>query len=261
MRVADAVRGSSVWRARRVWQRNRDALLRGWAVEVGGIAVEPFIVLLALGFGLGAYVEEIHGLAYAEFVAPGLIASYAMFHATFDSTFGAYLRMETHHVYEAMLFTPLEPEDIVLGEVMSGASRSALSGLAVLVAAAAFGLVGSPFALLAIPCAFLTGLVFAALSMILTATVTTIAELNNFFTLFVTPLFFLSGVFFPLDSLPEGVRMAAWVLPLTPSVALIRGLVTGDLSWWMALWALQLLVVTLGALRLASFFMRRRLIT
>ena len=98
MRIANAVRGSSVWRARRVWQRNRDALVRGWAVEVGGIAVEPFVVLLALGFGLGAYVEEIHGLAYAEFVAPGLIASYAMFHATFDSTFGAYLRMETHHV-------------------------------------------------------------------------------------------------------------------------------------------------------------------
>ena len=66
-----------------------------------------------------------------------------MFHSTFDSTYGAYLRMETHHIYEAYLFTPIEPEDIVMGEVMWGASRGLLSSIAVLIASAIFGLLGS----------------------------------------------------------------------------------------------------------------------
>lgn len=260
MSIARAVQSSVFWGGWRVWQRDRDAFLRGWKVEVGGIAVEPFVILLAMGFGLGAYIEDFDGLTYAEFVAPGILASYAMYHATFDATFGAYLRMETHHIYDAILSTPLEPEDIVMGEVLWGASRSALTGVAVLAAALVFGLVGSPLALLAVPAAFLTGLVFASLSMMLTATVTTIGAMNNFFTLFITPMFFFSGVFFPMDRLPDAVQTLAWALPLTPAAALARGLFAGELSWAMVLWVLELALMGVVALWLASALMRRRLI-
>ena len=96
--------------------------------------------------------------------------------------------------------------------------------------------------------------------MILTATATTIGAMNNFFTLFIMPMFYVSGVFFPLDKLPEWVQSAAWVLPLTPAAALVRGLAGGDLTWWMAVWTLELLVMALIAHRVAATFMRRRLI-
>ena len=258
--VTQILQDTVVWRGFRVWQRNRDSFLRSWKVEIGGVAIEPFIVLLAIGFGLGAYVESFGDLTYAQFVAPGIVASYAMFHATFDSTYGAYLRMETHHIYDAMLFTPLSPEDIVLGEVLWGATRSVATAVAVLGAALIFGLVGSPLAVLAIPSAYLIGLTFASISMVLTATATTIGAMNNFFTLFITPMFFFSAVFFPLERLPEGVQKAAWALPLTPAVALVRALITGDTSWAMVLWAAELLAFTLVALYIASSFMRRRLI-
>ncbi|MGH2543278.1 MAG: hypothetical protein ACRDIB_10785, partial [Ardenticatenaceae bacterium] len=104
--LAQSMQGTFLWRGFRVWQRNRDAFVRSWKVEVGGIFIEPFIMLVAVGFGLGAFISDIgDGATYAAFLAPGVMASYSMFHATFDSTFGAYLRMETHNVYEAMLFT------------------------------------------------------------------------------------------------------------------------------------------------------------
>ena len=217
---------------------------------------------MLLGFGLGEYIQDIGdlNLSYAEYLAPGVIASYAMFHASFDSTFGAYLRMETHHIYEAVLFTPLGPKEIVTGEVMWSATRAVMSGTAVLVVASMFGLVSSPLAVLAIPCAYLIGLMISSIAMIVTATATTIGAINNFFTLFILPMFWISGVFFPLDRLPEGVQVFAWVLPLTPSAALVRGLVTGDPSWMMLAWVFELLAITFVALHLASFFMRRRLI-
>lgn len=258
--LPQAVRNSVWWGGWRVWQRNRDAFLRGWKVEIGGIAVEPFIMLVAIGFGLGSYIQDVGGRSYAEFLAPGLIASYAMFHATFDSTYGAYLRMETHNIYEAVLFTPLGPEDIVIGEVMWSATRATLSAAAVLLTAVAFGLIDSPYAVLALPSAYLIGFSIGAVAMILTATATTIGAMNNFFTLFILPMFYVSGVFFPLDRLPEWVQIATWALPLTPAAALVRGLATGDLSWWMAAWVLELVAVSLVALKLAAYFMRRRLI-
>ena len=207
-----ALQRTPVWGGWRVWQRNRDAVLRAWKVEFGGVLVEPFILLFAMGFGLGPYIGNMGDLTYAEFIAPGVLASYAMFHATFDATYGAYLRMESHHIYEAMLFTPMEPRDIVLGEVMWGATRSVISASAVLVTATAFGLVLSPWALLAIPVAYLIGLTFAALAMVLTATATTIGAMNNFFTLFLMPMFYLSGTFFPLERLPV-VAQEARVVP------------------------------------------------
>ena len=260
MTISQAVQSSVIWGGWRVWQRNRDAFLRAWKVEIGGIAIEPVVMLVALGFGLGTYIEKVGDLSYAEYLAPGVIASYAMFHATFDSTYGAYLRMETHNVYEAILFTPLGPRDIVFGEVIWCATRAVASATAVLVVATAFGLVASPLAVLAIPCAFLIGLVFASMAMVLTATATTIGAMNNFFTLFILPMFYVSGVFFPLENLPDAVRVASWALPLTPAAALVRAFVTGELTWLMALWALELTVMFLVALQLASVLMRRRLI-
>ena len=258
--ITRSVQNTIIWGGFRVWQRNRDAFFRSWRVEVGGIFVEPFILLVALGFGLGSYIQDFGDLSYAEFLAPGIIASYAMFHATFDSTFGAYLRMETHHIYEAVLFTPLGPEDIVVGEVMWSATRAVLSAVAVLVVATIFGLVSSPMAVLAIPSAYLIGVSIASIAMIMTATANTIGAMNNFFTLFILPMFWISGVFFPLERLPEWAQTIAWVLPLTPSAALVRGLVTGDLSWTMLAWVLELMAYTVVALFLASYFMRRRLI-
>ena len=249
-----------VWGGFRVWQRNRDAFARAWKLEIGGLAVEPFIMLVAVGFGLGSYVQQIDGRSYAEFLAPGVLASYAMFHATFDTTYGSYLRMETHHVYDAMLFTPLEPVDIVMGEVMWGATRGAISATAVLIVATAFGLVGSPMAILAIPFAYLIGLSFGAIAMIVTATSPTIGSLANFFTLFILPMFWASGVFFPLERLPEIVQKLAWILPLNPAAAMVRGLVSGDLSWWMLAWTAEVAAYFVVALLLASWFMRRRLI-
>ena len=258
--MTPAFRRTPVWGGIMMWRRNRDATMRAWKVEIGGLFIEPFILLVAMGFGLGAYVGEIGELSYAEFIAPGIVASYAMFHATFDTTYGAYLRMESQRIYEAMLFTPIEPQDIVLGEVMWAATRSTISAGAVLLAAWMFGLVGSPLALLALPVAYLIGLVFGALAMVMTSTATTIGAMNNFFTIFLLPMFYVSGTFFPLDRLPDLVQKFAWALPLTPAASLVRGLFTGDLSLWMLAWTAELVAFAVLPLFLASYFMRRRLI-
>ena len=101
----------------------------------------------------------------------------------------------------------------------------------VLGAAACFGLISSPLAVLSIPCAYLIGLTVASIALILTATASTIGAMNNFFTVFIIPMFYVSGVFFPLDHVPHTVKMLSWALPLTHAAALTRGLVSGDLTW------------------------------
>jgi lipooligosaccharide transport system permease protein len=248
------------YRTVRVWQRNRDVFLRLWKTEIGGIIAEPIVILAALGFGLGFYVDDINGRAYAEFVAPGIIASYAMFHAVFECTFSTYLRMETHRIFDGIIVTPVSVEDLVMGEVAWGATRSTLTATAILAFTYILGMVSSPWALLIIPISFILGLMFASIAITVTAIVPYLNSLNNFFTLFITPMWFLSGVFFPLSELPSPISTLAWFMPLTPAAHLVRGLAFGELSWsllgsFLAMMGFLALFLTL-ALRL----MRKRLI-
>ena len=244
----------------RVWLRNRDAFLNHWITESGGVVVEPLLILAAVGYGLGIYVPSIEGVSYIEFIAPGILASYAMFHAAFECTYAAYLRMDTHKVFDGIITSPLSVEDVILGEIIWAATRSLMTGAAVLVAMAIFGLVSSPLAILTLPMAFVVGLLFGSMAMTLTAVAPSINTLNNFFTLFVTPMFFFSGTFFPLEGLPEAVRVLAWALPLTSATHLMRGFTNGELTI-TALGALALVGVVTSVFLYASVrLMRRRLI-
>jgi len=146
------------WRFFRVWQRNRDVFFRLWHSEAPGSIVEPIIVLLALGAVLGTYIGVVEGQSYMEFLAPGIIAAYAMFSASFECTYGSFMRMEYQYTYDAIMATPLNVEDIIAGEIFWGATRSLLTGTVILAIAAMFQLVHSPWVVLIPAVAFLEGL-------------------------------------------------------------------------------------------------------
>ena len=247
------------WRSFRVWQRNRDVFFRLWHSEAPGFIAEPIIILLAMGLGLGAYVGLVDGQKYIEFIAPGIIASYAMFSASFECTYGSFVRMEYQKTYDAIIATPLSIEDVTAGEIFWGATRALMTGTAILAIAAAFQLVHSPWALLIPLLAFLEGILFASIAILFTSIVPAIYSFNYYFTLFVTPMFFFSGVFFPLSSFPEIVQRLSLILPLTSVVRLSRALVSGDLQPDL-LWSLAIIIIlALLFFSISLVTMRRRL--
>ncbi|MFC2007588.1 ABC transporter permease [Chloroflexota bacterium] len=216
------------WRFIRVWQRNRDVFFWLWHSEAPGSIAEPVIVLLAFGAGLGAYIGLIDGQRYVEFIAPGVVAAYAMFSASFECTYASFLRMEHQYTYDAILATPLSAEDITAGEIFWGATRSLMTGTIILIIAAIFVLAPSPWALLIPVVVFLEGIMFASIALFFTSIVPAIYSFNYFFTLFISPMFLLSGVFFPIDAFPEIFQKLSWVVPLMPAVRLIRALFQGN---------------------------------
>jgi lipooligosaccharide transport system permease protein len=248
------------YRSLRVWQRNRDVFFKLWRSEVPGVFAEPFLVLLAMGLGLGTYVALDDGGRYIEFIAPGIVAGYSMFSASFECTYGSFFRMKVQKTYEAIVATPLNIEDVVAGEVFWGATRSLLTACVILVVTAAFGLVNSPWAIMVLPLAMLSGLMFASIALLFTSVAPAVYSFNYFFTLFLTPMFFFSGIFFPLDSFPEIVQDLSWIAPLTPVANLMRALFSGELGaaeWWGLAIILGVIAVFLP---LSLVSMRRRLL-
>ncbi len=246
--------------AYRFWQRNAFIFRRIFPVTITTNFLEPVIYLLAMGFGIGAYLTTIGGLPYLTFVATGLVATSAMFAATFECTYNAYVQMYYEKVYDGAITTPLEIEDVVVGEILWGATRSVLYGTGFLLVIALFGTVRSPLALLVPPLFFLSGLMFSVVAMTFTAVNPNIDFFTFYFALFITPMFMFSGIFFPLDALPAWVSTATWLTPLSHVVRLSRALTLGTLEvrhTWDLVW---MLVVTAAMFPLPVVLMRRRLI-
>ncbi len=248
------------YRTYRVWQRNRDVYLRLWKSELIWPLAEPVITLLALGLGLGELVNLKSGQRYIEFIAPGLLAVFPMWAAAGECGWGSFIRMDTQKTFDAIIATPVSIEDVITGEIVWGATRALINGTYILVVTVAFLLVHSALAILVLPIAFLSGLMFASISLSYTSIARSTSSLNYFFALFVTPQFWLGGVFFPLNVLPAWAERASWFIPTTHVVAIYRGLVEGSPQWSHLGDLAWIVVVTAAFYLLALVAMRRRLI-
>ncbi len=247
----DAGLGNGLRGAFRVWRR--DAVVYKHTAKWLLIPnfLDPVLFLLALGLGLGAFFTEVGGLRYIEFLAPGLIASSTMYTASFESTWNIHFKIEQHHTYDAMLAAPLSPGDIVVGEVAWSATRATLTGVIFFVVTAAFGLVGSWWSLFTPFVVVLVGVNFAALGLLAAAYVLDLGFWGYYYTLIITPMFLLSGVFFPLDTLPQWVQALANAMPLYHAAALLRELSFGAVGWLSLAHAVFLVIVPLVLIPLA----------
>jgi len=211
-----------------VWRRNAQVFSKLWKGALLPTFLDPFFYLLALGFGLGTYIAHgINGIPYKEFVAPGLIASAAMWSSAFETTYNVYFRMNELRLYDNVLSTPIEPADLVAGDILWSASRATVYGTVVLIVVSVVGLVSSPWAILIPPFVFLGGLCFSVIGYAFTSLTPKIDLYSYFFTLGVTPMFLFSGIFFPFNQLPGWVEIVAWITPLYHLVEITRGMATG----------------------------------
>jgi len=244
-------------RAFRVWQRNFTVYTKLYKSSIALNFVEPVLYLVALGLGLGAFVREINGVPYINYIAPGIIASSSMFAAAFECTYGTYVRMTYQGTFNAILATPVGVDELVAGEMMWGATKSMFYGTVITGVLWLFGLLGSPMVFLLAPFLFVSGLVFAEISLIFTALVPGIDSFNYFYTLLMTPMFLFSGIFFPVEELPAAVAKIAFFTPLYHLVNVSRALSSGGVAGWDALWIAAVCALLFPyALRL----MRRRII-
>ncbi len=244
----------------RYWHRNAVVFRRIWLLGLMAWFAEPVIYLVAMGAGLGAYLEEVEGIRYMEFIAPGLLAVSAMFGATFESTWNAYWKMDREGVYEAATATPLSVEDVALGEALWATTRAFIYASAFAVVATAFGVFRSWWGLLAIPATALVGFVFSCTGLIYTYLIKRIDFLAYYWTMFLTPMFMFGGVFFPLDRLPGWLQTVAWFMPLYHGTTVMRELMLGGDLGAAAGSALWLAVAALVLLPLPPLLLRRRLV-
>jgi len=230
-----------------VWRRNASMYARTWKLNILPNFFEPVFYLMSIGIGVGAYIDRIGGVSYVEFLAPGLICVAAMNGASFEVTYNIFVRMSYEKAYDAMLTTPLQPEDVLVGELLWATTRACIYGGAFFLVVAAYGLAPLPHSLLALAVVPLAGLLFAVIGAAFTLRVATIDLFSFYFTLFLTPLFLFSDVFFPIgERLQGGWLWVAEVLPLLHPVRMARACFAGTFSPILLLDLAYILLLSAG---------------
>ncbi len=213
--------GSVVRRNWLVWRKLAVASV------LGNIA-EPLIILVAFGYGLGALIGPVNGLPYIVFLASGSICMSTMYAGSFEAMYSAYSRMQVQRTWEGILNTPVTLDEIVFAEMLWAAIKSLITAVAITAVLAALGISRAPTLLLALPVLFLVGLTFSALALVFTALAKGYDFFTYYFTLVLTPMTFISGVYFPSAQLPPWLAELGRWLPLTAAVELVRPLVIGQ---------------------------------
>jgi lipooligosaccharide transport system permease protein len=223
---------------------------------------QPLFYLITFGIGMGAYMGYFGGKPYLYFLVPGVLVSSVMLSASFECLYGTFVKIVHEHLYDSLIATPVSAEDAVAGDIVWGAFRGLISGILMLIVAGFMRIFPASVAnvlVLLVLMGFI-GIMFSSLAMIVTSMAPHFDFFNYYTELFLTPMLFFSGVFFPLDHFPPWMKIFAQFLPLTHAVEVSRAAFTGQVSMRLLPNFLYLLLLEIVAFCAGVKMMKRRVV-
>jgi len=223
--------------------RNWTVYRKDFLANISPTLADPALMLTALGMGLSPFIGQIHGLSYAQYLAPGMIATTALFTAFFECSYGFYVRMTFESVFKAMLTTPIGVREVVMGEFLWVYIRAALMAAGVALVLAVMGLLVNPFVLLLVP--FIGGLLAVpcgAIGLLAASYVRNINQFQTVYSFLIAPIFYLSGVFFPLGERPL-LETIVQISPFHHGVRLLQMAVWGTWNFQDVFYHLTVLII------------------
>lgn len=248
------------WRFTPIWRRNFLVWKKLAPASILGNIADPLITLIAFGYGLGSLLQQVDGIPYIHYLASGSICMSIMMASSFEALYSAFSRMHVQKTWDALLNAPLGLDDIVLAEMLWAATKSMFSGVAILGVMFCLGIGLHWQTVLVLPILFLIGATFASLGLVMNAIAKGYDFFTYYFTLILTPMMFLSGVYFPTRQLPDWLQAVSDLLPLTAAVHLVRPLILGQ---WPAAPTSSLLILAVycvAGFYVATILTRRRLL-
>ena len=250
------------WRFIPVWHRNYLVWKKLAIPAILGNLADPMLYMLGLGYGLGSLLPQVDGVPYIAFLAAGTVCYSTMNSATFEVLYSSFSRMHVQKTWEAIMNTPLTLDDVLLGELAWATTKSLLSGIAILVIIWVLQLQASFWlSLWIIPVVILIGFCFSGLGLVMNAVSPSYDFFLYYFTLVITPMVLLCGVFFPVSQMPQFLQTVAIFLPLTHAIALVRPLMLGVIPTQVWLHVLVLLAYGGAGFYIALGLTRKRLLS
>lgn len=210
-----------------LWLRQVRRYYRSGSRLIGTLG-QPILLLLALGYGIGAIYRKAGDGNYLQFLVPGIVTQTVLLSGIF---WGIIILQDKRFGFlSELLVAPVSRIKILIGSALGGATISIMQGILVFVLALAFGF--RPHNWLDVPAAFLI-LVFMCLALTsfgagMASTVDDFQGFQGINNLLVMPAFFLSSALYPLNHIPEALKIISTINPVSYMVDALRTLLANQ---------------------------------
>jgi len=217
-----------------IWRRDMLVMRRSIVSEMVAVIAYPLTIYLAFGIGMKGYIGLVEGIPYSLFIAPGLITMTAVNAAYNESVWSLWFHRRVQFTIDSYRVTPITVYGIVCAKLFSGFTHGLVKGVAVGLVIFLITPFRFPLAHLGAYLLFLIpGSALFSCAGVISGTLMDKPEtIGRVEAVFIMPLIFMSGLFFPLSSYPEPL---AAVVKLLPTTALFEGarqaLVSGTVFW------------------------------
>lgn len=209
-----------------LWLRQMRRYVRSRSRILGAFG-QPILLMLALGYGIGAIYRRAGEGSYLQFLVPGIVTQTILLSAVF---WGIIILQDKRFGFLAeMLVAPVKRLKILLGSAAGGATISMMQGILVLVIGVIFGF--RPYNwFMVIPALLVMALMTLALTCFGAGIASMVEDfqgfqgINNFL---VMPLFFLSSALYPLEGIPKVLEILTKINPVTYMVDALRLMLSG----------------------------------
>lgn len=249
----------NLWGSLAIWRRDMLVLRRSILSELVAVVAYPLTIYLAFGIGMKGYIGLVEGTPYSLFLAPGLITMTAVNAAYNESVWSLWFHRRVQFTIESYRVTPVTVSEIVVAKILSGFTHGLVKGVVVgLVIFAITPFRFEPANLIAYLAFLLPGSALFSCAGVICGTIMDKPEtIGKVEAVFIMPLIFMSGMFFPLSSYPPSLM--SWVRAF-PTTALFEGsrqaLVRGVFSLTLEL---QISMTALIAFIAAVMIFRRKM--
>lgn len=187
--------------------------------------VRPLIWLLVIGSGVGSMLAAEHQQNYLLFLVPGIVAMTLLFAAllsaltlVYDKEFG---------VMRMMMIAPIDHYWIVLSKLMAATLAAMIQAILLLLILILLGLVSIKIAALLLIPSLMTAICCAAIGGLIAVWSKTLDNFAVIMNFFIFPVFFLSGALYPVEQLPEYLKLVVLINPFSYGVDLMKHVVPG----------------------------------
>lgn len=202
-----------------VWLREVKKYVRAKERIISSLMM-PLFWFLLFGSGIGMSIQ-IPGISYSQFIAPGIIAMALLFTSIFagisviwDREFG---------FLKEMLVAPTSRLAIVIGRSLGGATTAMIQGTIIMLLSMLLGVnIGLASVLLMLPLMLLISIGFVSLGIAIASFMESTEGFQMIVNFIVMPMFFLSGALFPINNLPDIMKMIVYIDPMTYGVEVLR---------------------------------------
>ncbi len=210
-----------------LWLRQIRRYIRSGSRILGTLG-QPLLLMLALGYGIGAIYEKAGEGDYLQFLVPGIITQTVLLSGIF---WGVIILMDKRFGFlSELLVAPVSRIRILFGSAFGGATISVLQGLIVFFIALLLGFSPYNWALV-IPALLLLIFICLTLALFGAGIASMVDDFQGFQginNLIILPMFFLSSALYPLDDVPTFLAVISTLNPVSYMVDAMRFLLSNE---------------------------------